>query len=118
MYNVTTFTDNTELTESLDVLSNTHICLKLASPKHCPRLLRVHVVIWCLFGQAKLMATQQERDMAISKLRKCQEELEKLRLYYKWGLIYVDDKIQLIIILIIITRYLRYSRNMKILNIW
>ena len=77
MYNVTTFTDNTELTESLDVLSNTHICLKLASPKHCPRLLRVHVVIWCLFGQAKLMATQQERDMAISKLRKCQEELRE-----------------------------------------
>lgn len=38
---------------------------------------------WFLSLQAKLVATQQERDMALARVRKQDEELQNLRVYYR-----------------------------------
>ncbi len=37
-----------------------------------------------IFFQAKLLATQQERDMALAKIRKQEDELQNLRVYYRY----------------------------------
>ncbi len=40
-------------------------------------------IVYYYYFQAKLLATQQERDMALAKIRKQEDELQNLRVYYR-----------------------------------